>query len=166
MFAFHSVQPVMFHHSSRGLGHDPQQVLVFVYTNALLAKFVFEKIVIAFSWKMNLHFWLAIHRKQCLWLSTLSDAACWENPNPPWAQNICGYAFKERFLTRPKILKTPGSKKSQVFFVQWEGVLPFAENSISDHRTLCGARFYANLRKLLVRFWNHSYTEFIIYLQE
>lgn len=115
MFAFHSVQPVMFHHSSRGLGHDPQQVLVFVYTNALLAKFVFEKIVIAFSWKMNLHFWLAIHRKQCLWLSTLSDAACWENPNPPWAQNICGYAFKERFLTRPKILKTPDSKKSQVF---------------------------------------------------
>lgn len=66
----------------------PQQVFVFVYTNALLAKFVFEKSVIASSWKMNLHFWLAIHCKQCLWLSNLSDAACWENPNPPLVAEI------------------------------------------------------------------------------
>ena len=43
MVVFRSTQPVMFHHSSRGLGHDPNKYFVFVYTKALLAEYMFEK---------------------------------------------------------------------------------------------------------------------------
>lgn len=38
VFMRHSAQPVMFNHSSRGLGHDLNKQLVSVGTDALLAK--------------------------------------------------------------------------------------------------------------------------------
>ena len=43
-----SVQPVMFYHSSWGLGHSPNKHSDFVYTKTLLAEYTFEKSVIEF----------------------------------------------------------------------------------------------------------------------
>ena len=43
MVVFRSIQPVMFHHSSRGLGHDSNKQFAFVYTKALLVEHAFEK---------------------------------------------------------------------------------------------------------------------------
>ena len=37
VFMRRSAQPVMFHHSLRGLGYGPNKHFAFVYTNALLA---------------------------------------------------------------------------------------------------------------------------------
>ena len=43
MVVFRSTQPVMLHHSSRGLGRGPNKHFAFVYTKALLAEYAFEK---------------------------------------------------------------------------------------------------------------------------
>lgn len=56
MVVFRSTQPVIFNHSSWGLGHDPNKHFAFVYTKALLAEYVFEKSVIEFleTWNFAL----------------------------------------------------------------------------------------------------------------
>ena len=81
-----------------GVGACPQQVLVFVYTNALLAKFVFKKIVIV-TLKNVLNFSLSSCGKLCLWLSISPDAACWGTPRSPVHRrsSFCGCAFGECF---------------------------------------------------------------------
>ena len=61
------------------------------------SKFVFEKSVIASSWKMNLHFWLAIHTSNASGYPTCQMPIVGRIPIPHWLQ---------KFLLQLRVLQT------------------------------------------------------------
>lgn len=97
MVIFRSAQPVIFYHSSRGLGRCPNKHSAFVYTEALLAE--------ACSWKRcDGTFWKNFSFLLCIkWASNvrgypLPRTTCWGRPKPRYTQKVfCGCAFVERF---------------------------------------------------------------------
>lgn len=95
-----SAQPVVFNHSSRGLGHDHQQVFLYLYIQMHCLRSLCLKKLRSYLLKIVLVFSLSSCGKQCFWLSTLPDAACWSAPQSPAhrSSSFCGCAFYKRFL--------------------------------------------------------------------
>ena len=111
MVIFHSTQPVMFHHSSQGLGHGSNKHYGFVYTKALLAEACDWKKCDGIFWK-NFSFLLYIKWASNVRGYPLPWTACWGSPKPQYTQKVfCGYAFRERFFLHLRIFKITWFRK-------------------------------------------------------
>lgn len=88
-FMRRSTQPVMFHHSSRGLGRYPNKHFAFVYTKALLAEACSWKRCDGIFWK-NFSFLLYIKWDQQAMFVAIHchELLVGVYPNPRFAQNI------------------------------------------------------------------------------
>lgn len=87
-FMRRSTQPVMFHHSSRGLGRYPNKHFAFVYTKALLAEACSWKRCDGIFWK-NFSFLLYIKWASNVRGYPLPRTTCWGVPQSP----ICAKYF-------------------------------------------------------------------------
>ena len=87
-FMRYSAQPVIFNHSSRGLGHDPQQAFLCLYIQTHCLRSLCLKKLRSYLLKIVLVFSLSSCGKQCLWLSIATNYLLGLPQTPVYAESI------------------------------------------------------------------------------